>query len=232
MIADRESAWHLYPLRIRPELLKISRDEVIIALKKRAWAASVHFIPLHLHPYYGREFGYRAGDLPRSEAEYKRYLSLPLFPGMRDRDIDTLSKRCSTSSLPPSSPAWLPDSQLINGRSTTNRAFYANSGKRLMDIFCSSLALLLTFPLLILVALAVRLSSQGPVVFRQKRVGKHGEIFNILKFRSMVADAPKCGPEITRAGDERVTGVGAILRKTKLDELPQFWNVLRGDIVW
>jgi dTDP-4-amino-4,6-dideoxygalactose transaminase len=110
VIADRESAWHLYPLRIRPELLKITRDEFIIALKKRGVGASVHFIPLHLHPYYGRVFGYRAGDLPRSEAEYKRYLSLPLFPGMRDRDIEYVIEKVLdvvASSVKPSMVAGL-----------------------------------------------------------------------------------------------------------------------------
>lgn len=132
--------------------------------------------------------------------------------------------------LHPLNPAWWSDSPLIKGRSTTNRAFYISSGKRLMDVVCSSLALLLTFPVFILIAIAVRLSSPGPVLFRQKRVGKGGMVFDILKFRSMVVDAPECGPEITRSGDQRVTGVGAILRRTKLDELPQLWNVIRGDM--
>ncbi|HLZ41962.1 MAG TPA: DegT/DnrJ/EryC1/StrS family aminotransferase [Candidatus Sulfotelmatobacter sp.] len=85
---DSESAWHLYPLRIRNELLTISRDEFISALKEEGIGTSVHFIPLHLQPYYQKKYGYRAGDLPRAEAEYRRYISLPIFPTMQDREIE------------------------------------------------------------------------------------------------------------------------------------------------
>ena len=84
---DRESSWHLYPLRIRPECLRITRDELIVALKEAGVGTSVHFIPLHLHPYYARNFGYRPGDLPRAAMEYNRYLSLPIFPTMSDSEI-------------------------------------------------------------------------------------------------------------------------------------------------
>jgi len=110
LAAGRESAWHLYPLRIRPELLKITRDEFITALKERGVGTSVHFIPLHLHPYYRRAFGYQAGDLPRAEAEYQRYLSLPLFPGMKDRDVEYVIEKVLdvvASSVKPSVAAGL-----------------------------------------------------------------------------------------------------------------------------
>lgn len=129
-----------------------------------------------------------------------------------------------------SNPAWRPDSPLIKSKSTTNVGFYARNGKRALDLVCSCLAVLLTSPVLILIAVAIKLSSPGPVLFRQKRVGKDGALFDILKFRSMVADAAQRGPEITGAGDERITALGGILRRTKLDELPQFWNVMRGDM--
>ncbi len=87
-IADRDSALHLYPLRLRPEKLGISRDEFISSLKEKGIGTSVHFIPLHLHPYYQEKFGYRVGDFPSAEAEYRRYLSLPLFPSMSDEQIE------------------------------------------------------------------------------------------------------------------------------------------------
>jgi len=87
VLADRESAYHLYPLRIRPELLTISRDQFISALKAKGVGTSVHFIPLHLHPYYEKKYGYKAGCLPQAETEYRRYLSLPLFPTMSDSEI-------------------------------------------------------------------------------------------------------------------------------------------------
>ncbi len=85
-------------------------------------------------------------------------------------------------------------------------------------------------PLMVLLALAVALESRGGALFRQRRVGLGGREFMILKFRSMVADADKKGPIRTGVGDARITKVGRILRKTSLDELPQLWNVLVGDM--
>lgn len=94
----------------------------------------------------------------------------------------------------------------------------------------SGCGLLLSLPLLIAIAAAVKLSSPGPILFRQRRVGKLGREFYILKFRSMTADAEKKGLPITSAGDSRITRLGAVLRGTKLDELPQLWNVVKGEM--
>jgi lipopolysaccharide/colanic/teichoic acid biosynthesis glycosyltransferase len=96
-----------------------------------------------------------------------------------------------------------------------------------MDIALSSLVLLLLSPILIAVALALWLDFGSPVLFRQERVGLRFRRFNILKFRTMRVAS---GPSVTVAGDDRITRVGKFLRRTKLDELPQFWNVLRGDM--
>lgn len=114
--------------------------------------------------------------------------------------------------------------------SMPNNSFYYRIGKRVLDVLCSVLALLLMSPLLVFVAVVIKLTSPGPILFRQDRVGKHGRLFEILKFRSMYVNAEREGPEVTTAGDRRVTAVGVILRRTKLDELPQFWNVLVGDM--
>jgi lipopolysaccharide/colanic/teichoic acid biosynthesis glycosyltransferase len=99
---------------------------------------------------------------------------------------------------------------------------------RWVDAFLALFGLLCVSPLLGLSALAVRFSSPGPVLFRQERVGRGRRQFLLLKFRTMFLD--NTGPKVTRKGDARVTGVGRLLRKTKLDELPELWNVLVGDL--
>jgi len=101
--------------------------------------------------------------------------------------------------------------------------------KRGIDIALSAFALLLTAPLMGALALAVRMSSPGPIFYGQERIGRHGRPFQIIKFRSMVPDAEKAGvPQLSSDRDPRITRVGAFLRKTHLDELPQFWLVLVG----
>jgi lipopolysaccharide/colanic/teichoic acid biosynthesis glycosyltransferase len=103
-------------------------------------------------------------------------------------------------------------------------------GKRLLDVICSSIVLALAFPLMLLVAAAVKIGSPGPVLFRQERVGKGGAEFEMLKFRTMYHRPSDVGAGLTRKGDNRVTPIGKLLRKWKMDELPQFLNVLRGQM--
>lgn len=103
--------------------------------------------------------------------------------------------------------------------------------KRIFDVTVSALVLLLTSPVLLLIALAIKISSRGPVFFVQKRVGLNGRVFRMFKFRTMrVASAEVADTNWTCSGDPRRTAVGAFLRKTNLDELPQFLNVLKGEM--
>ncbi len=92
------------------------------------------------------------------------------------------------------------------------------------------MGLIVLSPIFIVSAFAVRLSSKGPIFFTQERVGKDFRRFRIVKFRTMIADARMPGPKITGRGDKRITSVGRVLRLTKIDELPQLFNVLRGDM--
>ena len=100
--------------------------------------------------------------------------------------------------------------------------------KRLFDLILSSLGLLVLAPVLLLIALAVKLDSPGPVFFRQERVGRFGRPFRIHKFRTMRHDPVGQGPQITVGADRRITRVGAVLRQTKLDELAQLIDVWQG----
>jgi lipopolysaccharide/colanic/teichoic acid biosynthesis glycosyltransferase len=100
--------------------------------------------------------------------------------------------------------------------------------KRVFDLLGASLGLLLLAPLMLAIAVAIRLDSRGPVLFRQQRVGRFGVLFRIHKFRTMAADAAARGPSITVGADARITRVGRWLRRTRLDELPQLLDVLAG----
>lgn len=102
--------------------------------------------------------------------------------------------------------------------------------RRALDVVAASCGLIVLNPLLALIALLIKRDSPGPVFFRGERVGKDGRPFRVYKFRTMVADASRRGPGITATGDSRVTRVGRFLRRTKLDELSQLINVLRGDM--
>lgn len=102
--------------------------------------------------------------------------------------------------------------------------------KRIGDIVISALMLILTSPFMIISAVAIKLDDGGPVFFRQNRITKDGKIFNIIKFRSMIVDADKDGIKKATDGDSRITRVGKIIRACRIDELPQLFNVLRGDM--
>jgi lipopolysaccharide/colanic/teichoic acid biosynthesis glycosyltransferase len=103
-------------------------------------------------------------------------------------------------------------------------------GKRLFDVAVSLTALVLLVPVLLAIALLVKLGSPGPVLYRQQRVSRGGRLFELLKFRTMVVGADRMAANVSATGDPRVTRAGAFLRKTYLDELPQLLNVLRGDM--
>ena len=106
----------------------------------------------------------------------------------------------------------------------------AAAAKRAFDLVLSSIGLLFLAPVFAIVAVAIKLDSPGPVFFRQVRVGRAGGRFRIVKFRTMIADADRWGTNVSAARDPRVTRTGAFLRRTFLDEAPQLFNVLKGDM--
>jgi Undecaprenyl-phosphate glucose phosphotransferase len=103
--------------------------------------------------------------------------------------------------------------------------------KRVMDFILATLAILLLSPVMLVIAILVKVTSKGPIFYRQERCGLNGDSFQMLKFRSMPVDSEsESGPVWTKKGDNRATGIGSFLRKTSLDELPQFFNVLKGNM--
>jgi lipopolysaccharide/colanic/teichoic acid biosynthesis glycosyltransferase len=101
---------------------------------------------------------------------------------------------------------------------------------RLIDVLFSSLAIILLSPLILFLIIGVKINSRGPVLHRQERIGRYGKPFTLYKFRSMQTDAEKNGPELSRVNDRRITNFGKFMRKRKLDEIPNFWNVLKGEM--
>jgi len=107
---------------------------------------------------------------------------------------------------------------------------YRKYGKRIFDVVATLIGGIMLLPFIVPIALWIKLSSKGPLFYIQKRVGKDFKEFNLYKFRSMVVDADQKGPSVTSLDDSRITTVGKIIRRSKIDELPQLLNVLKGDM--
>ncbi|MDE0042752.1 MAG: sugar transferase [Candidatus Poribacteria bacterium] len=114
--------------------------------------------------------------------------------------------------------------------SKLDRSILQNASKRFLDVTCAAIGLIGLLPLVMLCALLARLQSPGPIIYRAKRVGRGGRIFKMYKFRTMVANAESLGAGLTVYGDSRITKLGRFLRWTKWDEIPQFLNVIKGDM--
>jgi len=122
--------------------------------------------------------------------------------------------------------SWFISEPILGVRKT----IYNQKGKIILDKLLSLIGLILTAPLFLLIAVTVKVDSKGPVIYRQQRVGKGGQVFNLYKFRSMQTDAETNGAVWATQNDPRVTRVGSLLRRLRIDEIPQFWNVLKGDM--
>ncbi|MEM8771639.1 MAG: exopolysaccharide biosynthesis polyprenyl glycosylphosphotransferase [Pseudomonadota bacterium] len=120
------------------------------------------------------------------------------------------------------------DSAAISGAAAASRSRFPDFSKRTLDIVLSVVMIVFLTPLLAATAIAIKLDSPGPVLYRQKRVGLGGKVFEVYKFRSMFVDAERDGPQYARIGDERITRVGRIIRRLRIDEIPQTLNVLNG----
>jgi sugar transferase (PEP-CTERM system associated) len=162
----------------------------------------------------------RRGKLPIDE------LLQAKLSGVRVEETESIYERLTGKILLDDlKPSWLIFSDGFRARRLTRVS------KRVVDVVLSLVGVVLSAPLMAVTALAVRLESPGPVLYAQARVGEHGVVFTLYKFRSMRADAEHAGTPIwAKDKDDRVTRVGRVIRLTRLDELPQLWNVLRGDM--
>jgi sugar transferase (PEP-CTERM system associated) len=164
--------------------------------------------------------GERRGKFPTSEL-----LHLSLGGGVAIEEGATFYERLTGRvSLDMIRPSWL----IFSGRGRQARV----SGllRTVTHRMVALLGSLLALPLALVTMIAIKLESTGPVFYKQERVGKHGKPFVIMKFRSMLVDAEKGGPVWASSSDDRVTRVGRVIRKIRVDEIPQFWNILRGEM--
>jgi sugar transferase (PEP-CTERM system associated) len=122
-------------------------------------------------------------------------------------------------------PSWL----IFSDGFSSGRAV-SSAAKRIFDVLASGVLLLASFPLILLFALLVKLDSKGPAFFRQTRVGLYGQPFDVIKLRSMRADAEAQGAKWAETNDPRITRIGRFIRKVRIDELPQAWSVLKGEM--
>jgi len=146
--------------------------------------------------------------------------------GVRVEDATTTYERLTGKILIDDlKPSWLVFSDGFRASRWTRAV------KRMLDLALSMILAFATAPLMLLTALAIRLDSKGPILYSQERVGENGRVFTVHKFRSMRTDAEQAGrPVWAQTSDDRITRVGRFIRKTRLDELPQLWNVMRGDM--
>lgn len=166
---------------------------------------------------------YGAGKIETESMSKVLYALLPL--GITIIDLPTFYARI-TNKIPVSiiGEAWFFENLI-----ESEKGFFEIE-KRAFDAVCAFIGSIITLPFLPLIALCIRLDSAGPIFYTQLRVGKNGIPFRLLKFRTMVKNAEQGGIQWTQAKDMRITKVGSFLRKTRIDELPQFWNVLKGDM--
>ncbi|MFY0683760.1 MAG: sugar transferase [Balneola sp.] len=186
------------------------------------------------------------GDLGQIRSIIKEFQILDVIVALEPEQKEDLVSVISKIDYPDITLKLLPDFyQLVSGLNKTNQIFgmplveispeqmplWEKTVKRLLDISVSVVALLLSLPLNLVVSIIIRATSEGPIIFKQTRVGKNGRNFTILKFRTMHMNAEdKTGPTWAKENDPRVTRVGYWLRKLRIDEIPQFWNVLKGDM--
>jgi dTDP-4-amino-4,6-dideoxygalactose transaminase/lipopolysaccharide/colanic/teichoic acid biosynthesis glycosyltransferase len=283
-----QHAWHLYVVQLQLDRLRIDRNTFIRELNQAGVGTSVHYTPLHMHPYYRETFGYQPEDLPVAKAVYERIISLPIYPTLSHADaqyvVDTVKRIVAANRRAVSAQVRLaPDKSPVAQASCpsalkSEEAQVAGTGpvpsaplrhparadclggkdglgfqpegearkqdgcptvptrgaqpvvKRAFDFVGALLGLAILSPLFLITAALVKLTSPGPVFFRQARMGRGFRPFKIFKFRTMVRDADARGSQLTAGKDPRITRIGHVLRKTKIDELPQLINVLKGEM--
>ena len=218
------SSGHLYLANL-PGLGEEARNEFIERMAGADVACNVHYKPLPLLSAY-RDLGFSIEDFPQAYALYASEVSLPLHTSLTDEQVDYVIS-CALETLAAMGRLYDWDEVADRYEALARRGVQLRL-KRLLDFVGATILMVLLGWLFIILAALIKLDSPGPVFFRQRRVTQFGREFRIVKFRTMTHRPADPGDQITRGNDPRVTKVGAVLRRYRLDEISQLIDILRG----
>lgn len=220
---SRASACHILPVLL-PE--GVDRQRIV----NRLWGAeiqtSMHYPPIHEFSWYRTRFP--SLELPRTEAFCRRELTLPLHPKLTDRDVEFVVH--SLAAALSAEDVWTSPCTGGNDNEISPPVPALTGATRIFDIIAAATGLVLVAPLMLLAAAAILIESGRPIFFVQTRIGRGGRHFRMYKFDKFHEPAPAAGHALTLEDDPRLTRAGRVLVRTKFDELPQLWNVLKGDM--
>ncbi len=219
----RLSSHHILPVLL-PD--GTDRKRVVDRLWSAGIQTSMHYPPIHEFSWYRAHFP--SSSLPQTEEFCRRELTLPLHPKLTDRDVQFVVRSLAAALQVGDTR---PSASITGDKSETSHLEPALSiATRVFDVVVATVSLVLLAPITMLAAAAILIESGRPVFFVQTRIGLRGRHFRMYKFTKFREPAPATGNALTLENDPRLTRVGRLLARTKIDELPQLWNVLKGDM--
>lgn len=219
----RASSCHILPVLL-PE--GVDRQAVVSRMWDAGIQTSMHYPPIHEFSWYRARFPLLR--LPRTEEYCRRELTLPLHPKLTDLDVDVAVRALARALKSDEAP--LSSGLGTDGIKSPAPGPVMSGVNRVIDVTVAVAGLVVSAPIMLLIVAAIFVESGRPIFFSQIRLGGGGRQFRMYKFDKFDEDAPSAGHALTLENDPRLTRVGRVLARTKLDELPQFWNVLKGDM--
>ena len=230
---DHKSSGHLYLIRVQ-EKTREECNEIITKMAEHGVATNVHYKPLPLLSAY-KNMGFDIKDYPNAYALFENAITLPLHTKLTDEEVKYVTdvlKECIGCCMRKwdELPKFMRTDEVKQYYDILIRHEKELRLKRYFDILLSMILLVILSPIMLVISIAIKLDSPGPVIYKQVRVTQYGKKFHILKFRTMVQNADKMGTQVTISQDSRLTRVGKVIRGCRIDEFPQLINVLRGEM--
>lgn len=232
---SHQSSGHLYITRV-PGITLEQRHEIIVKMAEAGVACNVHYKPLPMMTAY-KNMGFDIKDYPNAYALFENAITLPLHTKLTDEEVkyvtdvlkECIGQECCMRKWD-ELPKFMRTDEVKQYYDILIRHEKELRLKRYFDILLSMILLVILSPIMLVISIAIKLDSPGPVIYKQVRVTQYGKKFHILKFRTMVQNADKMGTQVTISQDSRLTRVGKVIRGCRIDEFPQLINVLRGEM--